>query len=33
MPALFTTMSMRPKWSSADCTILPALSQDETLSV
>ena len=28
MPALFTTMSMRPKWSSADCTILPALSQD-----
>ena len=33
MPALFTTMSMRPKWSIADCTILPALSQLGTLSV
>jgi hypothetical protein len=32
MPALFTTMSMRPKWSIAACTIFCALAQVATLS-
>ncbi len=32
MPALFTTMSMRPKWSIAACTIFCAEAQVATLS-
>ena len=33
MPALFTTASMRPKWSSAACTIFCAEAQAATDSV
>ena len=33
MPALFTTASMRPKWSSAACTIFCAEPQAATDSV
>ena len=33
MPALFTTMSMRPKLSIAVCTIFCAFSHSATLSV